>query len=62
MEMSSLKSVKACAEQFLVSGQNLNVLINNAGIMACPLQQTTEGFESQVNTFVPREFVPANKL
>jgi NAD(P)-dependent dehydrogenase (short-subunit alcohol dehydrogenase family) len=50
MEMSSLESVKACAEQFLQSGQNLNVLINNAGVMACPLQQTKEGFETQVST------------
>ncbi len=48
MELSSLESVKSCAEQFITAGHHLNVLINNAGVMACPLQHTKDGFESQV--------------
>jgi len=36
MELASLKSVKECAEAYIKSGRKLDILINNAGIMACP--------------------------
>ena len=48
MELSSLQSVRACAEQFLQYHLPLNVLINNAGVMACPLERTVDGYELQV--------------
>ncbi|KAI8963601.1 NAD(P)-binding protein [Daldinia sp. FL1419] len=51
MDLASLKSVKAGAEEFLrKSGNKLNVLINNAGIMACPQGKTKDGFELQFGT------------
>lgn len=39
VELSDLKSVRECAEQIRdkLSGEALDLLINNAGIMACPL-------------------------
>ena len=47
LDLGSLKSVKAFADQFLATGQPLNVLINNAGIMAPPRELTSDGIESQ---------------
>ena len=49
MELSSLKSTRECAEKFISSGKLLNVLINNAGVMACPLEHTVDGYEMQVD-------------
>ncbi|KAK6949306.1 hypothetical protein Daesc_009381 [Daldinia eschscholtzii] len=51
MDLASLKSIRAGAEEFLrKSGNKLNVLINNAGIMACPYGKTEDGFELQFGT------------
>ncbi len=58
MELSSLQSVRSCAEQFLQSQRPLNALINNAGVMACPLERTAEGFEMQVALNPHRSRVP----
>lgn len=50
LELDSLPSVRACAERWLASHGPLNLLINNAGIMACPLARTGEGWEIQFAT------------
>ena len=47
LDLGSLKSIKAFADEYSNSKKPLNVLINNAGIMACPLTLTEDGFESQ---------------
>ncbi|KAF2655005.1 putative short-chain dehydrogenase [Lophiostoma macrostomum CBS 122681] len=49
MDMDSLDSVKKAAKDFLTeSDGKLNILINNAGIMATPAgSKTQDGFESQ---------------
>ncbi|KAI1327739.1 putative short-chain dehydrogenase [Xylariaceae sp. FL0255] len=48
MEMSSLESVKKAAGDFLAKSSKLNILVNNAGIMAVPeLTKTADGFEQQ---------------
>ena len=48
MEMGSLQSVRAAAADFLRrSGGKLNVLVNNAGVMACPYSKTADGIEQQ---------------
>ncbi|ORY28418.1 NAD(P)-binding protein [Rhizoclosmatium globosum] len=47
LDLASLKSVKAFAAQFLAHHTELNILINNAGVMACPKSFTTDGFETQ---------------
>ncbi|KAF2281452.1 short-chain dehydrogenase [Westerdykella ornata] len=50
LDNNSLASVRRCAEDFKQrSGGNLNLLINNAGIMMVPtLTPTEDGFESQL--------------
>ncbi|ORY25376.1 NAD(P)-binding protein [Rhizoclosmatium globosum] len=47
MDLASVQSVKAFATQFLATYSTLNILINNAGVMACPKTFTTDGFETQ---------------
>lgn len=50
LELGSLASVRACAEGFLARHDTLHLLVNNAGIMACPFAKTTDGFELQLGT------------
>lgn len=50
MDHNSLNSVRACASQFLEQSKTLNILINNAGIMAIPESTTEDGFEVQFQT------------
>lgn len=51
LDLNSLESVRACAREFLSKSKQLNILINNAGIMAVPtLEKTADGFESQFGT------------
>ena len=47
MDLADLRSVRAFADSFLADNSQLNLLINNAGIMACPLQRVGPGWESQ---------------
>ena len=48
LELNSLKSVKAFAEKVMNSHNRLDILINNAGVMACPFSTTEDGFEIQM--------------
>lgn len=51
LDLASLASVRAAAQQFLSTGQHLDLLINNAGVMALPQRQlTSDGFELQFGT------------
>ncbi|KAL8689679.1 MAG: hypothetical protein Q9218_004709 [Villophora microphyllina] len=51
MDLNSLDSVRSAAKDVLTKTETLNVLINNAGIMATPtLEKTSDGFESQFGT------------
>ena len=51
INLDDLDSVRQGAAEFLKqSGNKLNVLICNAGIMAAPFGQTADGFESQFAT------------
>jgi NAD(P)-dependent dehydrogenase (short-subunit alcohol dehydrogenase family) len=50
LELMSLDSVRAFAKEFSARHKTLNVLINNAGVMACPLARTADGWESQFAT------------
>jgi NAD(P)-dependent dehydrogenase (short-subunit alcohol dehydrogenase family) len=47
LELASLASVRACARRVLARHQALHLLVNNAGVMACPFAKTTEGYELQ---------------
>ena len=48
MDLGNLTSVDKFADDFLAQHQSLDLLIGNAGIMACPMAQTAQGFESQI--------------
>jgi NAD(P)-dependent dehydrogenase (short-subunit alcohol dehydrogenase family) len=50
MDNSSLASVRTAAKKFLNKSGRLNVIVNNAGIMAAPWAKTEDGFESQFGT------------
>lgn len=45
--LDDLESVKACATRILARQQPLHVLLNNAGVMACPRSVTKQGLETQ---------------
>ena len=51
LDMASLASIRAFAKSFLARGVALDVLINNAGVMALPKRElTADGFERQFGT------------
>lgn len=50
LDLSSLASVRNFAEEFNSSGRPLNILINNAGIMATPFQLSKDNIELQFAT------------
>ncbi|KAI8938168.1 hypothetical protein NX059_005833 [Plenodomus lindquistii] len=50
LDLNSLASVRKCADSFLATSSNLNVLIANAGVMATPEGKTADGFETQFGT------------
>ena len=47
MDLANLASVRAYAESIVQREQSLDLLINNAGIMACPETRVGENWESQ---------------
>lgn len=50
LDLASLASVKAFVDDYRASGEPLDILINNAGVMAPPLSYTADGFEMQMGT------------
>ncbi|MDD7794394.1 SDR family NAD(P)-dependent oxidoreductase [Clostridium sp. 'White wine YQ'] len=50
MDLMNPASIDAFSQKFLSSGRALDILINNAGIMAAPLSRDARGFESQFAT------------
>ncbi len=57
LDLADLTSVKAFAKQQLIDGQPLDVLLNNAGVMALPKQTlSVDGFEMQFATNVLGHF------
>ncbi|KAK7391352.1 hypothetical protein VNO78_19767 [Psophocarpus tetragonolobus] len=50
LDLSSMESVKKFASEFKSSGLPLNILINNAGIMACPFNLSKDKIELQFAT------------
>ena len=50
LELGSLASIRAFADRFLDAHGALHILVNNAGIMACPYDTTSDGFELQFGT------------
>lgn len=47
LDLSDLSSIKAFVNAFIALNLPLDILINNAGVMACPKSFTKDGFETQ---------------
>jgi len=50
MDLSDLDSVRAAAADIATRYPHIHLLVNNAGVMACPLGRTAQGFEMQFGT------------
>ena len=50
MDLADLESVKKAADTFIASENRLDVLLNNAGVMALPPGKTKDGYEIQFGT------------
>lgn len=50
LDLSKLASVRAFAEEYQKAQARLDVLVNNAGVMALPYRKTADGFEMQFGT------------
>ena len=62
LDLGRLSSVRAVADQLLQRGLPLDVIIANAGVMACPFGKTADGFETQFGTNHLGHFVLVNRL
>ena len=62
MDLADLATVRRAAAEFLDRHERLDVLINNAGLMACPEGSTVDGFELQWGTNHLGHFLLANLL
>jgi NAD(P)-dependent dehydrogenase (short-subunit alcohol dehydrogenase family) len=62
LDLASLKSVRACADALVKAGKPFDVVICNAGVMACPQGKTTDGFETQFGTNHLGHFVLVNRI
>lgn len=50
LDLGSLESVKAFTSAYSSNHACLDILINNAAVMACPQEKTADGFEMQFGT------------
>ncbi|CAA7052269.1 unnamed protein product [Microthlaspi erraticum] len=62
LDVSSIKSVRSFAHEFLALNVPLNILINNAGVMFCPFKLSEDGIESQFATNYIGHFLLTNLL
>jgi NAD(P)-dependent dehydrogenase (short-subunit alcohol dehydrogenase family) len=62
LDLASLASVRACADGLLKAGKQFDIVIANAGVMACPKGVTADGFETQFGTNHLGHFVLVNRI
>jgi NAD(P)-dependent dehydrogenase (short-subunit alcohol dehydrogenase family) len=62
LDLAELDSVRAFADRFLATGRRLDLIINNAGIMACPETRVGPGWEAQFATNHLGHFALINRL
>uniref|UniRef100_UPI0006E2ED4B SDR family NAD(P)-dependent oxidoreductase n=1 Tax=Peterkaempfera griseoplana TaxID=66896 RepID=UPI0006E2ED4B len=62
LDLGDLESVRGFAERFLSSGRSLDMVINSAGIMACPETRVGPGWEAQFATNHLGHYALVNRL
>jgi NAD(P)-dependent dehydrogenase (short-subunit alcohol dehydrogenase family) len=62
LDLASLESVRACANALMWDGSKFDIIIANAGVMACPKGKTADGFEIQFGTNHLGHFVLINRI
>jgi NAD(P)-dependent dehydrogenase (short-subunit alcohol dehydrogenase family) len=62
LDLASLSSVRSFAERFKAGHDHLDLLINNAGVMASPRRHTADGFELHLGTNHLGHFALTNLL
>ncbi|MGW7003200.1 SDR family NAD(P)-dependent oxidoreductase [Streptomyces sp. NPDC054933] len=62
LELTDLDGVRTFADRFLASGRGIDMVINNAGIMACPETRVGPGWEAQFATNHLGHYALVNRL
>ncbi|MGI5509533.1 SDR family NAD(P)-dependent oxidoreductase [Streptomyces sp. CA-106131] len=62
LDLGDLQSVSAFADRFLASGHTVDIMINSAGIMACPETRVGPGWEAQFATNHLGHYALVNRL
>jgi NAD(P)-dependent dehydrogenase (short-subunit alcohol dehydrogenase family) len=62
LDLGDLEAVAAFAESFCASHDGLDLLLNNAGVMAPPRRETKDGFELQLGTNLLGHFALTGRL
>jgi NAD(P)-dependent dehydrogenase (short-subunit alcohol dehydrogenase family) len=62
LDLASLDSVRICANALVDAAKPFDLVIANAGIMACPYGKTVDGFETQFGTNHLGHFVLVNRI
>ncbi|PKV89350.1 SDR family NAD(P)-dependent oxidoreductase [Streptomyces sp. TLI_146] len=62
LDLSDLDSVRAFADRFLASGRGIDIMMDNAGVMACPETRVGPGWEAQFATNHLGHFALVNRL
>jgi len=62
LDLASLDSVRRCADGLLAANRPFDLVIANAGVMACPKGKTVDGFETQFGTNHLGHFVLVNRI
>jgi NAD(P)-dependent dehydrogenase (short-subunit alcohol dehydrogenase family) len=62
LDLADLDSVRGFAERRLADGGRIDMLVNNAGVMACPEERTAQGWEYQFAANHLGHFALVNRL
>lgn len=62
LDLASLESVREFSKEFHQREDKLHILVNNAGVMACPRSLTKDGFETQMGVNHLGHFLLTNLL